>query len=283
MSKLRYNMCRLMTLRNLSEKTKKTYLSSVRGLAKYYWRSPDQISAQEVQDYLFHMIKERKLAWSTIRTTIYGIKFLFHEVLGRPRSRFYIPCPKVPKRLPVIWSPQEITLLLEKAPDIEIETMIKTAYASGLRVSEVVHLQVKDIDTPHMTLWIRQGKGKKDRAALLTPSLLHDLRSYWKLQRPEKWLFPRKKGCLYMRPEAFGHQFKLIRERVNPDKNCGVHSLRHSFATHLVACGADICTVQKLLGHKSISSTMIYVHLSQGLVLSKAKHLDLLSLNTLRT
>lgn len=281
MSSLRYNMCRLMALRNFSEKTKMSYVWAVRGLAKYYHRSPDLINPQEIQDYLFYLIKERKLAWSTISLAVYGIKFFFHDFLGQPKSTYYIPVPKVPKRLPVIWTPDEIKQLLKQAPDNQIRTMIKTVYSAGLRLSEMVHLKVTDIDSSHTTLWIRQGKGKKDRAALLAPSLLHDLRVYWKQTRPKEWLFPRRKGFLYMRPEYFGHQFKLIKERVNPNKKCGVHSLRHSFATHLVACGADIYTVQKLLGHKSISSTMIYVHLAQGIILSKASHLDLLKLNAL--
>jgi integrase/recombinase XerD len=281
MSLLRDNMIRLMELRNFSEKTIKSYVWAVRGLAAHYRRSPDQLSAQEVQDYLFHLIKDRQLSWNTVHLAVYGIKFFFHQYLGKPANRFYVPSPKTPKRLPVIWTPQEIGQLFDAAPNRKIRTMLKTCYGAGLRSSEVTHLKVSDIDSGHMTLWVRQGKGKKDRAGLLTPSLLDELRRYWREYRPAEWLFPRDKGTLYMRPESFGAHFRAIRDKVNKNKACGAHSLRHSFATHMVASGADIFTVQRLLGHKSISTSMIYIHLAQSVVLSKARNLDLLKLKSL--
>ena len=174
-----------MELRNFSAKTIKSYVWAVRGLAAYYRRSPDQIRAQEVQDYLFHMIKERQLSWNTVHLAVFGIKFFFHQFLGQSEKRFYIPSPKVPKRLPVIWSPEEIRQLVEAAPDRQIQTMLKTAYSAGLRISELTRLKVSDIDSGHMTVWVRQGKGKKDRAALLTPTLLRELRGYWKQYLPK--------------------------------------------------------------------------------------------------
>ncbi len=280
MTKLRNNMIKLMELRNLSPKTIKSYVWAVKGLAAYYRRRPDQISAREVQDYLFYLIKERQWSWNSVSLAVFGIKFFFHQYLGQGEKKFYIPSPKKPKRLPVIWSPEEIKQLIKAAPNHQIQTMIKTGYSAGLRVSELTRLKVGDIDSGHMTLWVRQGKGSKDRAALLTPTLLKELRGYWRGHRPKEWLFPRKNSLLFMRPETFGAVFREIRDQVNARKECGTHSLRHSFATHLIASGADVYTVQRLLGHKSISSTMIYIHLAHSVMVAKAKNLDLLGLNT---
>ncbi len=169
MSQLRNNMIKLMELRNFSPKTIKSYVWAVKGLAVYYWRRPDQVTAQEVQDYLYYLIKERKLAWNTVHLAVFGLKFFYHEFLDRQQTKFYSPSPKTPKRLPVVWSPEEIGKMINLAPDPEIRTMIKTAYASGLRLNELVHLKVGDIDSGHVTIWVRQGKGRKDRAALLSP------------------------------------------------------------------------------------------------------------------
>ncbi len=282
-SLLRSNMIELMTIRNFSPKTIKAYVWAVRGLAAYYRIRPDLLTAQQVQDYLFYLVKHRKLSWSSVHLAIYGIKFFFHDFLRRPKSRFYIPCPKKPKRLPVIWSPGEINKLLAAAPDLKIRTMLMTAYATGLRLGEVVHLRVADIDSGHMTIWVRQGKGKKDRAALLTPRLLHQLRAYWKVYRPQEWLFPRKgPKHLFMRPEALGQQFRDLKRKAGFEKEGGLHSLRHSFATHLIARGVDVLRVQRLLGHKSITTTMIYVHLATSMVVAQTRNLDLLDLAPLK-
>ena len=281
MTELRSNMIKRMTLRKFTPKTIKSYVWAVKGIAAYYRKSPDLLSDREVQDYLYAMLKERHWSWNTLHLAVYGLKYFYHDFLHRPRSKFYIPCPKKQKRLPVIWSPEEIKQLLAAAPNLQIQTMLKTAYASGLRLGELVRLKVGDIDSPHMTLWVRSGKGDRDRAALLTPSLLRALRIYWKAYRPKEWLFPKKQGPGYLRPESFATKFRELRRKVNPHKKCGTHSLRHSFATHQFARGADIYTVQKLLGHRRVESTMIYVHLSQGILLAKADNLDLLSLKSL--
>ena len=276
-------MVKLMELRNFSPKTIKAYVWAVKGLAAYYRIPPDQLTAQQVQDYLYYLIKERKLSWNTVHLAIYGIKFFFHDFLGHAKTKFYIPCPKTPKRLPVVWSPEEIEKMFAVAPDQKIQTMLKTIYATGLRLSELVHLQVGDIDSGHQTIWVRQGKGKKDRAALLTRPLLHELRSYWKVYRPEKWLFSRKGAKhLFMRPESFGEKFREVKRKAGFQKEGGPHSMRHSFATHLIARGVDPLRVQRLLGHKNISTTMIYVHLASSMVIAQTRNLNLLDLKPLK-
>ena len=214
-----------------------------------------------------------------MRSLVHGLKFFYHDFLDRPRESYYIPSPKVPQKLPTVWSPLQIRAFLDAAKGLPLQTMIKVAYGSGLRANEVVHLRVPDIDSGHMTLWVRQGKRRKDRAALLTPTLLQDLRVYWMKYRPETWLFPSKiKQGNPIQAGSFGKLFGRLKELTGvADRPGRIHTLRHSFATHLVAAGADVYTVSKLLGHRKITTSMVYVHLAEGLVLKGARHLDLLT------
>jgi len=282
MTQLRDTMIKRMELRNFSQGTIRIYLRSVKQLAGYYRQRPDTLTASQVQDYLYYLLKERQLAWSTIHTNICGLKFFYHDLLGRSLTGFYIPAPRQEKRLPVIWSPEEIRKLASAAPSLKIETMILLTYATGMRCSEVVHLKVGHIDSKHMTLWIRQGKGKKDRAGLLTPSLLATLRKYWRSYRPAEWLFPSVRNPdRPLNSNTFSVKFSRVKNLAGFNRPGSVHTLRHSFATHLVAQGVDILTVSKLLGHANLSTTMIYCHLAQSVILSKAKSLDLLQIKTL--
>lgn len=275
MTNLRDTMIQTMTVRNYSPKTIDLYLWAVRGLAYHYMKPPDQLSPKQVQDYLYYAIQTRNWSWSTVTTVVYGLKYFYYQILGQPPRQFYLPVPKAAKKLPVIWSPQEIKCLIREARNPQLKMMIMIAYASGLRRAEVVRLAVGDIDSKHMVLWVRGGKGKRDRGALLTRTLLNELRRYWLIQRPPVWLFPRSDGSPRP-PKYFGQQFHEIKNRVAPSKECGPHSLRHSFATHQYASGADIYTVQKLLGHKSLSSTIVYIHLAQSILLGRSESLDLL-------
>ena len=265
--------------------TIESYVNTVLGLAKYYRCSPDRLNHQQIQKYLLYLIRERKLAWSTVSQRVYGLKFFYHDLLNRPRESFYIPSPKLPRRLPTIWSPKQIRAFLVAAGNLRLEMMIKLAYGSGLRAKEVVGLRVADIDSGNTTIWVRQGKGRKDRAAILTPSLLTDLRNYWRTYRPVNWLFPstlRKEGHIH--PASFGKMFARLKSRTGvADRPGRIHTLRHSFATHLVAAGADVYTVQRLMGHTKLSTTMIYIHLAQSIVVSGASHLDLLSSDDFKT
>lgn len=284
MSPLRAYMIKRMEVRNYSPGTIKTYVHAVERLACFYSQSPDQLTDAHVEDYIHYLVKERKLAWKTVHTIVQALKFFFHDILGREKPKFYIPSPKREKRLPVIWSPEEIRKLIETASSPKAKAMIQTAYATGMRSAEVVHLKVTDIDSKHSTIWIRQGKGKKDRAGLLTPSLLRELRKYWRVCRPVDWLFPATKNIdKPMTQDCFGCLFRSIKRKAGFTRPGSVHTLRHSFATHMVAQGADILTVSRLLGHSHISTSMIYCHLAQSIILSKAKNLDLLEVKTLNS
>lgn len=276
-------MIQRLELRNYSPGTIKAYANAVSQLERFAGQSADQLEPRQVQDFIHYLVKKRGLAWNTIQAMVYGLKYFYHEILERPKERFYIPVPKQEKRLPVIWSPEEIRLLVSTAPNLQTQTMILTTYSTGMRSSEVVHLRVADIDSDHMTLWIRQGKGKKDRAGLLTPSLLTRLRMYWRSYRPSDWMFPSSKNpSLPMRTDTFSSRFIEIKRKAGFKRPGSVHTLRHSFATHLIAQGIDVDIVRKLLGHTKLSTTLIYCHLAQSIVLSKAKNLDLLLLKTLK-
>jgi site-specific recombinase XerD len=266
-----------MILRGLADATQEAYLGAVKALAKFYRRSPEQLSAQQVKDYLLHMISERKLAWSTCNIAVNAFRFLYHTTLKRDAAIFEIPRRKQPQKLPEILSREEVACLLAAATNPKHHALLATTYAAGLRVSEVVRLRPADIDSTRMTIRIEQAKGAKDRYSLLSPLLLEELRCYWKQCRPRAWLFDTRTGThtdistaqkIYMRA-------KLV-ARIT--KRGGIHALRHAFATHLLEAGEDLHTIQHLLGHRDLATTSRYLHLTQAGLKSKALSQDLLKL-----
>jgi integrase/recombinase XerD len=280
MTPLRQQMIDQMTVRGMAETTKKAYLQAVTGLAKYYRRSPDQINEQEVQQYLLHLIEERRLAWSSCNVATNGLKFLYHVTLDRREVEFCIPQAKRPQRLPEILGREEIESLLAAAREPKHRTLLMLTYSAGLRVSEVAHLKVRDIDSGHMSVRVEQGKGNKDRYTVLSTRMLKELRSYWLAYRPEVWLFTGRDRTRPMHVKTIQRVFYLAKERAGIGKTCGIHALRHAFATHLLEAGTDLHTIQRLLGHGHLSTTMRYFHLAQKHLLSAGSPLDLLRLPT---
>ena len=190
MGVLRERMRREMVVRKLSTRTQESYLAAAVGLARHYRRSPDQLSEEEVRDSIVHLLEERKLAWSSVNVALAGIRFLLIHTLHRDLERFRIPSPKRTGRLPEILSREEVGRVLEALENVKHRTLLMTTYAAGLRVRELTHLRVRDIDSDRMTLRIVQGKGAKDRYVGLSPRLLDQLRVYWQAERPQSWLFP---------------------------------------------------------------------------------------------
>lgn len=276
MTKLREAMEKAMLLRGFSERTYESYIYGVRGLAAYYHRSPDQISNTEVREYLVYLLRERQLTYSTCNLALNAIRFLFREVLERPAKEIYLPGPRQPQRLPEILSREEVVRIFEAASDLRHKTLLMSTYAAGLRVSEVCHLRVKDIDSDRMSIRVEQGKGAKDRYTLLSPHLLPQLRRYWRVYRPETWLFVHRNGVDPLPKETAQKIFYQARDKAKIRKHCSIHGLRHGFATHLLEAGVDIHSIQKLLGHRSISTTMRYFHLAQTHMLGTRSPLDLL-------
>jgi integrase/recombinase XerD len=275
MTELRTRMIRDLTVRGLAPRTHKAYIAAVVGLARHYRRSPDQITSDEVQTYLAHLIQERKLAWSTCSQAANAFRFLYHVTLGHPRTDFHVPLPKQPQKLPEILSREEVWRLLAAPPHPRHRLMLTTVYAAGLRVSEAIALKVSDIDADRMTIRIEQGKGAKDRYVPLAVRLLHDLRAYWKTTPPGVWLFANRQGTRPIDITVAQKIYTMAKLRADIQKQGGIHALRHAFATHLLEAGTDLHTVQRLLGHRQISTTMRYFYLSQGRLVGTRSPLDL--------
>jgi integrase/recombinase XerD len=263
MTKLRQQMIDQMVLRGFAANTQRAYLHAISQLARHYDRSPDRISKQEVKAYLLHLHRDANRSVSTCNVAAAALRFFYHETLGRKASSFEIPFARKPKALPQVLSREEVGRLLSGTRFLRHRVLFGVAYSSGLRVSEIVRLRPCDIDSDRMVIRVDQGKGAKDRLALLSPALLGDLRMYWQQERPGEFLFPSpvRRGPLCA--GALKHAFKRAKERAGIDKPGGIHLLRHAFATHLLEAGVDLHTLQRLLGHRSLRSTTRYLHLTE--------------------
>jgi site-specific recombinase XerD len=251
-----------MKLRNLTPRTIDVYISRVAHFARYFGRSPKVLGRNEVRAYLLHLVQEKKVSWSVYNQTVAALRFLYEVVLDRQGVLVRIVCPKQPKRLPVVLSLEEVARFFAAIIGIKHRAILMTAYAAGLRISEVVALRVEDIDSKRMVLRVRQGKGRKDRNVMLSPRLLVLLREYWKVARPTDWLFP---GQVAGQPITAGTVHRICVQAARAaglDKHVTVHTLRHSFATHLLEAGTNIRTIQMLLGHRNIKTTAVYTHVS---------------------
>jgi site-specific recombinase XerD len=280
MTELRNRMDEAMVLRGFSYRTRETYLGCVRALAKHYRQPPDALDGPRIQAYLLHLITERKLAYASVNQASCAFRFLFGTVLRHPEMRLDIPMAKVPKRLPQILTREEVSRLIEASATLRGRTLLATTYAAGLRVSEVCALQLSDIESApdRMCLKVRQGKGGQDRYTLLSPRLLEALRGYWRDRRPRPWLFTNPSGEGPMADQTAQRIYYAARDAAGIAPEGGIHSLRHAFATHLIEAGVDLPTVQRLLGHAHIGTTMRYVHLARARVTGTTSPLDLLDL-----
>jgi len=202
MTELRRRMDDDMVARGFAERTRESYLWAVTGLARFYRRSPDGISDEEVQACLVHLLRERQRSWSTCNVVANGLRFFYHTTLKRDRTTFAIPAPRQRQKLPAILSREEVEQVMANATNPKHRTMLLTTYAAGLRLNEVLHLRVTDIDSARMTIRVGQGKGGKDRYTVLRPRLLEELRAYWTLVRPRTWLFPSQETGQPLHPTA---------------------------------------------------------------------------------
>ena len=276
MGALRKQMDGDLVVRGMAVRTREAYLGAVAGLAKYYGRRPDRVSEAEVQKYLLHLIEERKLAWSSCNVAAQGLKFFYRVTLKRSEAQFVIPRARQPQKLPQILSREEIAALLANTVNLKHRAVLMTAYGAGLRLNEICHLKVSDIDSARMTLRVEQGKGAKDRYTLLSPRLLTELRRYWVAYRPKQWLFTRKDPAQPITDITVQRIFYGAKDRAGIIKQCGIHGLRHAFATHLLEAGVDIHTIQRLMGHGHISSTLRYFHLARKHLAGTPSPLELL-------
>jgi site-specific recombinase XerD len=278
MTPLRQQMLDDMRLRNLSPNTQHCYLQQVTNFAKFFDRSPAELGADEIRAYQIYLTNERKLAPASICVSADALHFLYSITLKRPEVDKEIVRPKVPHRLPVILSREEVAQFLECVGGLKHRTILTTLYAAGLRVSEATHLKLTDIDSQRMMLRVEQGKGRKDRYVMLSVRLLEVLRSYWRVSRPQHWLFPGQMPGQPITRHAVtdacekAHRLCGIKKPITP------HSLRHAFATHLLEDGTDVRTIQLLMGHRGLATTARYLKLTHSRVCATRSPFDLLPL-----
>ena len=276
MTPLRQRMLEDMGIRNLAENTQLSYLQQVSAYARYFGRSPEELGPEQVRAYQAYLVKDRKLAASSVGTATAALRFLYKVTLKRDWVPDDIPMPKRPFRLPIVLSPGEVVHFLSCVQSLKHRTILATLYAAGLRVSEATHLCVTDIDSKRMVLRVDQGKSRKDRYVMLSPRLLQQLREYWKLARPKTWLFP---GDLPGHPitrDAVGQACQKAQRASGIAKPITPHSLRHAFATHLLEAGTDVRKIQLLLGHRSLATTSRYLKVATSTVCATVSPLDLL-------
>ncbi len=278
MTALREKMIKEMTLRRLSANTQRSYLSAVTGLARYYNQSPEKMNKQMIQDYLFHLVKERKLQWSTCNIIINGLRFFYTKTLGMDATSLSIPTQKKAKQLPEVLSTEEVESLLGAASNQKHRALLMSTYSAGLRVSEVVHLKLTDIDSKRMMIRVRQGKGNRDRYTILSKRLLEELRIYWKRYRPLPWLFSGRKPGQSMPKSTAAAIYYNAKEKAGIKRGKGIHTLRHCFATHLLEAGVDLRTIQVLMGHSSIMTTVAYLKVTRKQISETQSPLDLLNI-----
>lgn len=280
MTKLRERMIREMQLRNLTEDTQDFYLSAVTGLARYFGRSPDRLGKHDIEDYVIHLLNERKVTVGSCRSIITGIRFLFTAVLNRDPRTVPHPSMRNSTRLPVIMSARELERFFTLTTKLRHRALLMTAYGAGLRVSELVRLKVTDIHSDRMMIRVEQGKGRKDRYTLLSERVLHELRSYWKIKRNPVWLFPGKDPTCHLSVRGAQETYVAAAKRAGVRRRGGIHTLRHCFATHLMEAGVDLRIIQTLMGHASILTTMRYLQVTQTRLEKTQCPLDLLAIPT---
>jgi integrase/recombinase XerD len=271
MTPLRQRMLEDMQLRNLGSETQRAYVFYVKGLAQFYQTSPDQLSLEEIREYQLHLINERGLSPQAVNQFVSAVKFFYNVTLETPWPEGALPRCRVPHKLPVVLSADEVYEFFRHVCTIRYRAALMTAYGAGLRVSEVVSLQIGDIDSKRMLIRVRQGKGKKDRYAMLSPRLLEVLRSWWRSQHPagqrrqtspQDWLFPLWRKGRHMRADSLQTVCREAAQAAGLSKRVTVHTLRHCFASHLLENGADIRIIQVLLGHSRIDTTARYAAVS---------------------
>jgi integrase/recombinase XerD len=262
-TQLRKRMQEELHRRNYSESTTVCYMRRITEFAKHFGRSPAQLGPEEIKQFQLYLVQEKKVSWATYIQTTAALRFLYVKTLGRTFMADKIPYPKRPKHLPTVLSQEEIERMLKAARSLKHRALLMALYGAGLRVSEACRLTIEDIDSSRMVLRVRRAKGNKDRDVMLSPVLLDTLRQYWKRSRPGCWLFP---GYGPDKPMTTKSVFLMVRSvaaRAKITKTVSPHTLRHSFATHLLESGTDLRTIQLLLGHSDVRTTIIYLQVSQ--------------------
>ena len=276
MTELRERMTRDLKLKGYSEQTQQLYLLYVELFAKHFGKSPDQLGDEEVKEFLYYMLSEKKISSSYLNCIYSGIKF-FYEVTLQKEWKLSNIRTKREKKLPMALSQDEIEKIFNVVPNLKHKALLMTIYGAGLRVSEAANLKVSDIDSSSMQIHISSGKGKKERYCLLSKSNLEILKEYYKVYKPTNWLFNGRYPDKPISKRSIQDIFYKARKKAGIMKSVSVHSLRHSFATHLLNDGVDIFHIQRLLGHSSLRTTSIYIHLKRKDLMNIVSPLDRLT------
>ena len=277
MSPLRRRMIEDMTVRNLSPATQRSYVYAVAKFSRHFGRSPDRLCLEDVRAFQVHLVATG-ISWPALHQTVCALRFFYGVTLGHGDIPERIAYAREPRKLPVVLNADEVGRLLEAVPSLKVRTALTTAYAAGLRASEAVGLKIADIDSGRMVIRVEHGKGSKARYVMLSAQLLGILRTYWRLARPKQWLFPGRDETKPIDVQVLHAACRSACTAAGLAKRARVHTLRHSFATHLLENGTDIRIIQVLLGHCSLSTTARYTQVSNDLIRRTQSPLDRLTL-----
>ena len=280
MSPLRRRMIEDMTVRNLAPATQQSYLYAVARFSRHFARSPDRLGLEHVRAYQVHLAAQKR-SWSHINQASCALRFFYGVTLGRSEVLAGIVSAREPQKLPVVLSADEIVQFLEAVPGLRNRAALTTAYGAGLRVGEVSRLRLADIDSGRKVIRIEQGKGGKDRYVMLSAQLLQILRAYWRLARPARWLFPGRELDHPVSVATLQEACRVATRAAELNKPVTVHTLRHSFATHLLEAGTDIRIIQVLLGHARLATTARYAQVATRMIAGTPSPLDRLSLKVM--
>ena len=278
MTEMRKKMIRVMDLRNLSANTQRSYLAAVTGLAKHYRQSPEKITDTMIEDYLLYLKKKKRIAPASCSSALTGLRFFYAHVLGKQISVDF-SLTKKPRKLPTVLTKEQIWKMICAPANLKHRLILMTTYSAGLRAGEVMRLKPENIDSKRMLIKVVNGKGQKDRYTMLSVKLLDELRHYYKKCRPQTYLFPSNYKKHKNKPlsyETVRSIYEKARKKVGVKNGEGIHTLRHSFATHLLEAGYDIRKIQVLMGHTRLSTTMIYLHVSRETLSKIPSPLDLI-------
>jgi len=276
MSPLRRRMIEDMTVRKFVEKTQKDYIRYVKDLTAFLGRSPDTATAEDLRRYQLHLTNSGAHS-PRINATVSALRFFFSVTLDRAEVSKLLTFVADPRKIPIVLSPEEVVRFLEAAPGAKYKAALSAAYGAGLRVSEVVALKVSDVDSERMLLRIEQGKGRKDRLAMLSPQLLQLLRDWWRIERPRGWLFPGQNPVNHLTTRHLNRVVHATAQAAEITKRVTPHTLRHSFATHLLEQHVDIRVIQVLLGHAKLDTTALYTRVATNTIREVMSPLDRLA------
>ncbi len=285
MTQLRNKMLEELQRRNYSHRTATTYIRVVRDFAEHFHQSPDKLGPEHIRQFQAHLFQTKKLSPFTVSQYVSALRFLFVKTLRRHFLTEYIPFPKCPKQLPTVLSPEEVAQLINASPNLYHRTLITTLYSTAMRRAELCRLKVSDVDSQRMMIRIEQGKGRRDRYVPLSPKLLETLRVYWRWMRPKTFLFPGTvkavRADVPISPNMVWYSCRQAALAAGIRKHLSPHSLRHSCATHLLEAGADLRTIQVLLGHSRLEHTLVYLHLSNKHMQAVPNPLEALQVSSL--